>query len=176
MVIMYIFICLIIFALIYSFYTYNKIVALKQDVNEAWSDIDVQLKRRQDLIPNLITIVGAYANYEKDLFENITNLRTHAEELESNNILGKEEIEKSIETGLQSVMAVAEAYPDLKANEEFLHLQEELSKTENEIARFRKIYNTNVAIYNTLIGVFPSSMIAGVCNFNSSTYFQNTAQ
>jgi LemA protein len=156
-----------------TLYFYNKIVSSKQNVHEAWAGIDVQLKRRHDLIPNLVQVVQEYATHEKQLFTTIAEERQKALLLSEPNISKLSQIEEEINKSVRSIFAVAEAYPELKANENFLKLQTELTETEDQIASARRIYNSNVADYNTLISIFPSNIVAGVSHFSPLPFFQN---
>lgn len=161
-------ICTIIFIIV----TYNKFVSAKQKVNEAWSDVDVQLKRRHELIPNIVTTVKEYAKHEKDLLEKVTKERAEAIETNANDLKKLGLIEGAIEADLGAILMVAEAYPDLKANQNFLKLQEELSETEDQIASSRRIYNANVTNYNTLIVTFPMNLVALLSDFKESSFFE----
>lgn len=163
---------IIILAVIIVFYliaAYNSLVTLKTRSEEAWSDIDVQLKRRYDLIPNLINAVKGYAKHEREVFEKVTEARTEA--LKAKGPAEKQKAENVLTEGLKSVFAVAENYPDLKANQNFLNLQEELTDTENKIEAARRFYNANVRDYNIKIKIFPSSIIANSFNFASKDLF-----
>ena len=160
-----------IFVILYI-YWYNKLSSSRQDVVQAWSDIDVQLNRRHDLIPNLVRVVTAYASHEKNILEKTTQLRTKALSLAPTDIQEKETVEKDLGENMQSLLGIAEAYPDLKANDEFLKLQQELVITEDEIASARRIYNGNVARYNILITTFPTNIIAKLHHFIESKFFQ----
>ncbi|MBI2020883.1 LemA family protein [Candidatus Giovannonibacteria bacterium] len=149
---------------------YNGLIRLKNRAKEAWSDIEVQLKRRYDLIPNLVETVKGYATHESQAFENVTRARaealkggaSHHEQAEKENML----------TGaLKSIFAVAEAYPDLKANTNFLELQRELSDTENKIQAARRFYNGNVLALNTKIETVPTNVIAGMFGFQKEEFF-----
>lgn len=164
---------LVIFLIIFNIYFYNKIVSAKQNVNEAWSGVDVQLKRRDDLIPNLVEIVRSYASYEKSLFEQIAAARSQALSVGQNDIVGRSLAERAVEANLRSLLAIVEAYPKLKANEEYLKLQDELSSTEDQIASARRIYNSNTADYNTLILTFPNNIVAWWGRFKPANFFQN---
>lgn len=168
----YVGIALVAILILIPFYFYNKLVSSRQNVREAWSGIDVQLKRRHDLIPNLVQTVQGYAKHEEQLFNDITEERAKALSLSGSNMSRLAEIEDELGKSIKSLLAVAEAYPDLKANENFLKLQTELSETEDQIASARRIYNSNVADYNTLIGVFPVNIIAGIFHFSESAFFQ----
>lgn len=149
---------------------YNGLIRLKNRVEEAWSDIDVQLKRRYDLIPNLINTVKGYASHEKELFEKVTQARTAAMGAQTPG--EKEKSENVLTDTLKSLFAVAENYPDLKANQNFLELQRELSDTENKIQASRRFYNGNVRDFNTKIQLFPNNIIAGMLNFSEREFFE----
>ena len=139
---------------------FNGIVSLRNRTQEAWSDIDVQLKRRHDLIPNLVETVKGYAKHEKELFEKVTQARADAINAKGAEEAG--EAENVLTGALKSVFAVAENYPDLKASENFQKLQDELTDTENKIEAARRFYNGNVRDFNIKIQVFPNSMVAGM--------------
>ncbi|TSD00105.1 MAG: LemA-like protein [Parcubacteria group bacterium Athens0714_25] len=149
---------------------YNGLIRLKNRVDEAWSDIDVQLKRRYDLIPNLINTVKGYASHEKELLEKVTEARTAA--MGAQTPAEKEGAENMLSGTLKSLFAVAENYPDLKANQNFLELQRELSDTENKIQASRRFYNGNVRDFNIKIEVFPSSIVAGMLHFSKRDFFE----
>jgi len=149
---------------------YNGLIKLKNRVDEAWSDIDVQLKRRYDLIPNLIKTVKGYAKHEKEVLENVTEARTRA--MGASDPKDQIEAENMLSETLKSLFAVSENYPDLKANENFLELQRELSDTENKIQAARRFYNGNVRDFNTKIQTFPNNMIAGSLNFKDRDFFE----
>jgi LemA protein len=148
---------------------YNGLVRLKNRTDEAWSDIDVQLKRRYDLIPNLINTVKGYAAHERELFEKVTAARTAA--MGATTPAQKEQTENALSGTLKSLFAVAENYPDLKANQNFLELQRELTDTEDKIQAARRFYNTNVRDFNIKIETFPSNIIAGMLNFTKREFF-----
>lgn len=152
---------------------FNGLVRLKNRVDEAWSDIDVQLKRRYDLIPNLVSTVKGYAAHEKELFEKVTQARTAA--MGASTPHDKEQAENMLSGTLKSLFAVAESYPDLKANQNFLELQRELTDTEDKIQASRRFYNSNVRDFNTKIEVFPNNMIAGMLNFTKREFFEADA-
>ena len=156
---------LIILAIIvlWAIFSYNKFITLINHAKEAWSDIDVQLKRRYDLIPNLVNTVKGYAAHETEAFENVTKARAMA--MGAQNIVDKGKTENMLTGALKSVFAIAEAYPDLKANQNFLSLQSELSDTENKIQAARRFYNGNVMDLNIAIDAFPSNLIAGIFHF-----------
>lgn len=148
---------------------YNSLITLKNRVDEAWSDIDVQLKRRYDLIPNLINTVKGYATHEKELLEKVTLARTAAMGAQTPG--DKEQAENMLSGTLKSLFAVSENYPDLKANQNFLELQRELTDTEDKIQASRRFYNGNVRDFNTKLEVFPTNMIAGMMNFTKREFF-----
>ncbi|MFA6285240.1 MAG: LemA family protein [Parcubacteria group bacterium] len=149
---------------------YNGLIRLKNRVDEAWSDIDVQLKRRYDLIPNLVNTVKGYASHEKEVFEKVTEARTKAMSAESAG--DKAKAENALSQTLKSLFAVAEAYPDLKANQNFLELQRELTDTEDKVQASRRFYNGNVRDFNTKIQVFPNNVFAGMLGFSAREFFE----
>lgn len=152
---------------------YNGLIRLKNRVDEAWSDIDVQLKRRYDLIPNLISTVKGYAAHERELFEKVTEARTKA--MGANTPAAKEQAENALSGTLKTLFAVAENYPELKANQNFLELQRELTDTEDKIQASRRFYNGNVRDFNTKMEVFPGNIIAGMLNFQKREFFEADA-
>lgn len=149
---------------------FNRLVGLKNRTDEAWSDIDVQLKRRYDLIPNLIETVKGYAKHEKELFEKVTQARTEA--MKSKGLVDKAKAENQITEALKSVFAVAENYPNLKANENFVELQKEVTDTEDKIQASRRFYNANVRDLNIAIESFPSNVVAGVFGYKKRELFE----
>ena len=151
---------------------YNGFVVLRNRVNEAWSDIDIQLKRRHNLIPNLLETVKGYVKHESDVFMKVTEARTAAINAGSGANTAKAGAENMLSGALKSLFAVAEAYPELKANENFKELQTELTDTEDKIAASRRFYNGNVRDYNTRREVFPHSIIAGMFNFGKKDLFE----
>jgi len=151
-------------------YAFNGLISLKNRSKEAWADIEVQLKRRYDLIPNLVNTVKGYATHESSAFENVTKARSAAMGA-GNNLAQKGKAENALAGALKSVFAIAEAYPDLKANQNFLALQNELSDTENKIQAARRFYNANVRDLNIKIESFPSNVIAGVFSFSKMELF-----
>lgn len=155
---------------LWAIVSYNGFIRLINRAKEAWSDIDVQLKRRYDLIPNLVEAVKGYATHEKTAFENVTQARANA--LNAQGPHEKEIAENQLSDALKSIFAVAEAYPELKANQNFLSLQSELSETENTISSARRYYNGNVRELNTSLTVFPGNLIAGVFKFSPMEFFQ----
>jgi len=156
--------------LLWGVFTYNSFIRLMQRGKEAWADIDVQLKRRYDLIPNLVNTVKAYALHEAKVFENVTKARNAA--MNAGNLADKGEAENMLSGALKSLFAVAEAYPDLKANQNFLHLQNELSDTENKIQAARRFYNTVVRDLNTKVDSVPDKLIAIAFSFVKMDYFE----
>jgi len=151
---------------------FNGLVVLRNRVSEAASDIDVQLKRRHDLIPNLINTVKGYAAHERELFERVTEARARAVGATDKDMAERAGAENALTSTLKSLFAVAEDYPELKANQNFLALQEELSDTENKVMSARRFYNTNVRDYNTRREVFPTNLIAGWFNFKKRDLFE----
>lgn len=153
---------------------YNRLVNAKQNAHEAFAGIDVQLKRRYDLIPNLIQTVKGYAAHEEKLFIHIAESRAQALSISKENVQQKAGIEKDIDISLKSLFAIAEAYPELKANEHYLKLQQQLAETEDQIASARRIYNSNVTDYNTHLHSFPTNIVAVLHAFKPLPLFQNT--
>ncbi len=152
---------------------YNSLIRLKNRVDEAWSDIDVQLKRRYNLIPNLVETVKGYASHEKETLEKVVQARNAAMQAQSGGDAKKvAEAENMLSSTLKSIFALSESYPDLKANQNFLELQRELSDTENKIQASRRFYNGNVRDFNTKIQVFPTNIIAGMLNFKAREFFE----
>lgn len=149
---------------------FNGLIKLRNRTDEAWSDIDVQLKRRYDLIPNLIETVKGYAAHEKQTFESVTSARTKA--INAQGMAEKARAEDMLSNTLKTLFAVAEAYPDLKANANFLELQRELSDTENKIQAARRFYNGNVRDINIKIEKFPERIIAGMMGFKKRDFFE----
>lgn len=165
-------IVLIILVLItlFIFGLYNSLVRTKMRVSESWSGIDVQLKRRSDLIPNLIETVKGYAKHEREVFENVTKARSAL--LGAKNAKEAAQADNALSGALKTLFAVAENYPQLRASENFKHLQEELSDTESKIAYSRQFYNSNVMDYNTKIKVFPNVILAGIFGFTPAEFFE----
>lgn len=151
-------------------YLYNKLVVLRNRVNNAWAQIDVQLKKRYDLVPNLVETVKGYAKHEKELLENVTKARTSA--MSAGNVQEKGPAENMLTSTLKTLFAVAENYPDLKANQNFAMLQEELSGIENKIAYARQFYNDSVMALNTATQTVPTNIIASLFGFTERNYFQ----
>ncbi len=149
---------------------FNALVRLRNQVKNAWSQIDVQLKRRHDLIPNLVDTVKGYMKHERETLENITNARSRAMKAET--VGDKARAESELNGAIGRFYVVVENYPDLKANQNFLALQEELTSTENKISYARQAYNDQVLFYNNKIEMFPSSIIAGMFNFRQAEFFE----
>ena len=155
---------------LYIIGTYNGLVILRTRIKEAFSGIDVQLKRRSDLIPNLVATVKGYAKHEKTVFENVTKARSALMKAESPQ--AKAEANNQLTAALKTLLAVAEAYPELKANENFRDLQRQLEDTEDKIAYSRQFYNSNVLDYNAKTKVFPSNIIASIFGFKEEQFFE----
>lgn len=149
---------------------YNGLVQSRIKVDNAWSQIDVQLQRRFDLIPNFVETVKGYMSHEKETFEKIAALRTSWANAES--VSDKAKLDDELSTTLKTIMAVSESYPELKANQNFSELSEELRNTENKISFARQFYNDSVTMYNTKLQVFPSNIIAGMFNFTPRDLFK----
>ena len=149
---------------------YNSLVQSKIKVDNAWSQIDVQLQRRFDLIPNFVETVKGYMTHEKETFEKIASLRTSW--ANANSVSEKADLDNQLSTTLKTIMAVSENYPELKANQNFSELSEELRNTENKISFSRQFYNDTVTMYNIKLQVFPSNIIAGMLNFKARDLFK----
>jgi LemA protein len=162
-------IAVIVVAGIFLVWLYNSLIGARLRVREALSQIDVQLKRRTDLIPNLVETVKGYAKHEKDVFENVTKAR--ASLMNASGTEDKAQANNQLSQALKSLFAVAEAYPALRATENFKALQDELSDTENKIAYSRQFYNSNVMDYNNKIAVFPASLFANLFGFKPAEFF-----
>jgi len=156
--------------LLYGIVAFNRLVRHRNRVNSSWAGIDVQLRRRYDLIPNLVEAVQGYAAHERQLFERVTEARTRA--IQAGTVHDQADAETDVTRNLRQLMAVAEAYPQLRANENFLALQEELTGTESKIAFARQFYNDQVMRYNTLIQQFPSLVVARIANFTPREFFE----
>jgi LemA protein len=155
--------------------TYNRLVTLRQRVKEAWADIDVQLKRRWDLIPNLVETVKGYATHERETFERVTQARAAAQAAaQTGSPEQRAQAENALGTALLNLRAVAEAYPQLQAVQEFKDLSENLTATEDKIAFARRFYNGNVRDYNTSLQTFPTNVFAGMFGFQAEQYFEMT--
>jgi LemA protein len=156
--------------ILWSIYSYNNLVALVNQAKEAWADIDVQLKRRYDLIPNLVETVKGYATHESSAFENVTKARATA--MGATGTESKAQAENMLSGALKTLFAVSEAYPDLKANQNFLQLQKELGDTEDKIQASRRFYNTSVMTLNTAEQTFPGNIIASSFGFKPMDLFE----
>ena len=179
MTILYIILGVVAVLVLWAIFAYNKFVTLVQRTREAWADIDVQLKRRYDLIPNLIETVKGYAAHERETFEQVTDARTKATQVHidpsqvtAEQIQAMAGAEAALTQSLGKLLAVAENYPDLKANENFLELQRELTDTENKIQAARRFYNTNVRDLGIALESFPSNIIGKMFNFEAREYFE----
>ena len=160
-------------ALIWIIATTNRFVKLRNHIKESWSDVDVALQRRHDLIPNLVATVKAYASHEQTLFEQIARERDQAI-LSSGNVADRARDEAALGQSVGTLMARAEAYPQLKASQNYLDLQHELANTEDRIAAARRFYNANVRDYDTMLDSLPSSMIGRFMNYEAAPYFEVT--
>jgi len=154
---------------------YNGLVRSRNQVKNAWAQIDVQLKRRYDLIPNLVETVKGYASHERETLEAVTQARNLAQQVSNAGVGERAKVEGELSSALSRLLAVAEAYPDLKANQNFLALQEELTSTENKIGFSRQFYNDSVFRYNNKTQVFPSNIVAGMFGFKTAEFFETTA-
>jgi len=152
---------------------YNGLIRLKNRVAEAWSDIDVQLKRRYDLIPNLVETVKGYAAHESGTLEKVIEARNAAMQTQTTgDTKAQLQAENNLSSTLKSIFALSESYPELKANQNFLELQQELSDTENKIQAARRFYNTNVRDFNTKLEIFPTNVMGGMLGFKSKEFFE----
>ena len=162
---------IIVIIIVFIISTYNGLVQSKMKVDNAWSQIDIQLQRRFDLIPNFVETVKGYMNHEQETFEKIASIRTSWANASS--VEDKAKLNDQLSSSLKTIMAVSESYPELKANENFLKLSEELSNTEDKISFSRQFYNDTVTMYNTKLQVFPSNIIAGIFNFTARNLFKS---
>ena len=170
MTIIWIILGIIVLAIFWLTGIYNSLIRLKNQTEEAWSDIDVQLKRRYDLIPNLVNTVKGYASHERELFARVPEARSRA--MQAGSIEDKAQAENHLSQTLKSLFAVAENYPELKASQNFLKLQDELSDTENKIQAARRFYNGNVRDLTTKKQVFPNNLIAPMLNIKDYKFFE----
>lgn len=170
MTIVWIILAVVALLAVFLWFTYNALVKLKIRVDEAWSDITVQLKRRVDLIPNLVNTVKGYAAHETAVFEKVTEARSAIQN--ANGVKETAAGENMLEGALKSLFAVAEAYPDLKANQNFAQLQQELVDTEDKIQASRRFYNGGVRDLNTKINLFPTNIFAGMLGFKEREFFE----
>ncbi len=173
--VLYIILIVVAILIVWLIATYNGLIRSKNRVDEAYSDIDVQLKRRYDLIPNLVETVKGYLTHERETLVKLTEARTSAMRLNDKagaTLADKEQAENMLSSTLKSLFAVTENYPDLKASQNFLQLQDEISDTENKIQASRRFYNGNVRDFNTKLQVFPTNLIANSLNFKKYDFFQ----
>ncbi|MFN2593331.1 MAG: LemA family protein [Actinomycetota bacterium] len=166
-------IAVVVLILLFLIFSYNGIIRLRNRIDAAFAQIDVQLRRRHDLIPNLVESVKGYAGHERETFESVTRARSQAVSATGVDAQGK--AEGQLTQSLRQLLAVAEAYPELKANQNFLALQEELTGTEGRIAFSRQFYNEQVLAYDTKIQAFPGNVFASIFNFTSRQYFETEA-
>jgi LemA protein len=169
-IVLWIVLGLVVLLVLFGIITYNSLVRLRNQIENAWAQIDVQLKRRYDLIPNLVETVKGYASHEKETLERVIQARNMA--IQAQGPHEQAEAENVISGALKSIFALSEAYPDLKANQNFLNLQEELTGTEGRIAYARQFYNDSVFRYNTKIQSFPAVVVAGALKFSEREYFE----
>ena len=167
---MYIVIAIIVSLIIYILVTYNTLIKLKNILKEAFSTMDVYLKKRWDLIPNLVEVVKGYAKHENDVLNQVTTLRTN--NYQNMSINKKINLNEQLTQGISKIIAISENYPDLKSSQNFLELSRDLTKIEDEIANSRKYYNGSVRIFNTKIQVFPNNIIAKLFNFKETNMFE----
>lgn len=170
MTILYILIGVLVIVALWVVIAFNGFVAMVNRAKEAWSDIEVQMKRRYDLIPNLVETVKAYAAHERQTFDSVTEARSKA--MQAGSVADHAQAENMLTGALKSLFAVAEAYPDLKANTNFLELQRELSDTENKIMASRRFYNQNVMALNTGLEQFPGNVVGGAFSFKKMDLFE----
>ena len=173
MIPLYVIIGIVVLIAIFAWVTYNGLAGARIRVKEAWAGIDVQLKRRSSLIPNLVETVKGYAAHEKEVFENVTRARAQLDSARSPQAAAQ--ANDMLTGALSRLFAVAEAYPDLKANQNFLELQRELTDTEDKIAYARQFYNTNVSSYNQKVAVFPGVLVARMFGFKDEAFYEAEA-
>lgn len=165
----WIFIGIIVLIVLVAVFIYNSLIRSRNQVDEAWSDIEVQLKRRYDLIPNLVNTVKGYATQESSVLEKVTQARTQA--MGAQTVAEHQKDENMLSGALKSLFAVAESYPDLKSNQNFMQLQSDLTDTENKIQAARRFYNGTVRDFNTKVQVFPTNLFAGILGFTARQFF-----
>tara|TARA_E500000318_G_C3529776_1_gene199964 strand:+ start:79 stop:654 length:576 start_codon:yes stop_codon:yes gene_type:complete len=165
-------VAVLVILLLYGVGLYNRLVSLRQSAKEGWSGIDVQLKRRSNLVPNLVETVKGYATHEKQLFEEVTELRAKTSAAGSTNADGRQELEGQLSTALMRIFAVSEAYPELQADKTFIELQKSLSELENQIQMARRYYNGTVRELNTAVQSFPSNIVASTFGFTEDSYYE----
>ncbi|KRN75034.1 hypothetical protein IV73_GL000792 [Weissella kandleri] len=169
---MWIFLGIIVVLVIIYVVIYNGLVAARMHTQEAWSQIDVQLKRRNDLIPNLLETVKGYAKYEQSTLQKVVGLRNQLMTVSDDDPQAKMEISNQLSNSLKSIFALSEAYPDLKANQQYQQLMEELTNTENKIAYSRQLFNTTTANYNSKLQMFPTSIVANLSHFKPAVFLE----
>ncbi len=174
MIALWVIIGIVVILLIVLASIYNGLVGLRNQVKNAWAQIDVQLKRRHDLIPNLVETVRGYMKHERETLEAVTNARSTAQKASSAGAGERSKAESELSSALARLLVVVERYPDLKANQNFLALQEELTSTENKISFSRQFYNDSVLKYNNKTQMFPSNVIANMMNFKTGEFFEIT--
>ena len=167
---LYVVVAIVVLVGLYVVVTYNGLIRRRNRIDNSWAQIDVQLQRRYDLIPNLLETVKGYAAHERELFERVTLARNQA--INATGVAAQAQAETMVTGALRGLLAVAEAYPDLKANQNFLALQEELAGTEGRIAYARQFYNDSVLSWNTKIQAVPSNIVAGMFKFEPREYFE----
>jgi LemA protein len=170
MIAVWIIVGVVVLLILWAVATYNRLIRYRNQIDNAWSQIDVQLRRRYDLIPNLVNTVKGYAAHEKQIFENVAAARSAG--IAAKTVGEQAQAENQITQALRQLFAVVENYPDLKANQNFLALQEELTGTEGRIAFARQFYNDQVLAYNNLVQQFPSRVVAGLGNFATREFFE----
>ena len=163
---------IVVVLILYFIFVYNGLVRLRNQVKNAWAQIDVQLKRRHDLIPNLVETVKGYRDFERSTLEAVTKARTAAQQAIGQGPAAQAKAEDELSGALSRLMVVVERYPDLKANQNFLALQEQLTATENKISFSRQFYNDSVLNYNNRIQMFPSNVVAGMTGFKQGEFFK----
>ncbi|MGD9115563.1 MAG: LemA family protein [Dehalococcoidia bacterium] len=163
---------IVVILVIFFIATYNSLVGLRNELRNAWAQIDVQLKRRYDLIPNLIETVKGYMKHERETLEAVTKARNLAQSISSSDVGARSKAEGELSSALSKLLAVVEQYPDLKANQNFLALQEELTSTENKISFSRQYYNDSALKLNNKIQMFPSNVVAGMTGFKQGEFFE----
>jgi len=161
---------IIVLVVLWVIFSYNSLIRSRNRVSEAWSDIDVQLKRRYDLIPNLVETVKGYASHERETLEKVVQARSAA--INAKGVKEQQDAENMLTGALKSIFALSEAYPDLKASQNFAKLQDELTDTENKIQAARRFYNSNVLTFNTKIQQFPTNIMASMFKFGKSDFFE----
>lgn len=174
MIALYVVLGVVVVLLILFVGVYNGLVRARNQTKNAWAQIDVQLKRRHDLIPNLVETVKGYKNFERETLEAVTNARNVAQKAVGTGVGAQAKAEGELSGALSRLLAVVESYPDLKANKNFLALQEELTSTENKISFSRQFYNDSVLGYNNKIQMFPSNVVAGMTGFKAGEFFEVT--